>query len=77
MNDSTMDTSVKGWLKTLIIVAIPIVGLVMLFVYAFSNDTPSIKANWAKAMLIFLGIVLVLYLTFGPALMMTCYMLFS
>jgi cell division protein FtsW (lipid II flippase) len=52
--------SVGDWFVTILITAIPIVGLVMLFVWAFSSDTNISKANWAKATLIWylVGIVI-------------------
>ena len=37
-NQDQKPMSVKDWLITLLIMAIPIVGLVMLFIYAFGND---------------------------------------
>jgi hypothetical protein len=62
----------KDWLITIIISYIPIVGIIMLFIWAFGSDTPETKANWAKAMLLFyvLMIVLsiVLSIVFGAAL---------
>ena len=57
--------SVKDWLITLIITAIPIVGIIMLFVWAFGSDTNTSKQNWAKAALIMAAIVIVLYMIFG------------
>jgi len=56
--------SVKDWIITLLITAIPIVGIIMLFVWAFgSNENPN-KSNWAKAALIWtaVGIVLTILL---------------
>jgi hypothetical protein len=67
MSDSTM--SVKDWLITLIITAIPIVGFVMLFVWAFGSGTPVNKANWAKAALLMMAILIVVYFIFGAALL--------
>jgi len=49
------------WLVTLILTAIPIVGIVMLFVWAFGSDTKPSKANWAKATLLFVAIAVVFY----------------
>lgn len=53
--------SVKDWLITLVITAIPIVGLIFLFLWAFGSDTNPNKANWAKAALLFYVILFVLY----------------
>lgn len=54
--------SVKDWLITLLILAIPIVGIVMLFVWGFGNGTNANKRNFAKASLIWAAIIFVLYL---------------
>lgn len=66
-NQKTM--SVNDWLITFLIMAIPIVGLVMLFVYAFGSDQNVNKQNWAKAQLIMIAIVLalvfIMFLIFG------------
>ena len=56
--------SVGDWFVTILISAIPLVGFVMLFVWAFSSGTPASKANWAKATLLFGVIFLVLGLVF-------------
>lgn len=56
--------SVGDWLITMIITAIPIVGIIMLFVWAFSSSTHPTKVNWAKATLILIAIVLILYIIF-------------
>jgi hypothetical protein len=50
------------WFLTLFLTSIPIVGIVLLFVWAFSSTTNPNKANWAKAGLAWAAIVLVLYL---------------
>ena len=52
--------SVKDWLVTLLLMAIPIVGIVLLFVYAFGSNENVNRQNWAKAQLIMLAIVMVL-----------------
>lgn len=53
--------SLGDWILTLIILAIPIVGLVMLFVWGFSSGTHPSKQNYCRAVLIFalIGFVLV------------------
>jgi heme/copper-type cytochrome/quinol oxidase subunit 2 len=64
--------TVGDWFVTVLVAAIPLVGLIMLFVWGFSSDTNPNKANWAKAMLIWMAIVIVLYIiifaTVGAAL---------
>ncbi len=57
--------SVGDWMLTLLLASIPLVGVVMLFVWAFGDSTNLSKKNWAKATLIFLAILLVLYLILG------------
>lgn len=53
------------WFITMLITAIPIVGIVMLFVWAFGGSTNPTKANWAKASLLWMligGIIFVLFM---------------
>lgn len=68
-NQNQKPMSVKEWLITFLILAIPLVGLVMLFIYAFGENQNINKQNWAKAQLIWLAIVLALmfliFLAFG------------
>ena len=52
--------SVKDWMITILIAAIPLVGFVMLFVWAFGSNENMNKSNWAKAALIWTAIVMVL-----------------
>ncbi len=54
--------TVGEWFITILITAIPLVGLIMLFVWAFSTGTNPAKGNWAKAMLIWAAIIVVLYI---------------
>ena len=56
--------SIGDWIITGLIFAIPIVGFVMLFVWAFGSNTQPSKANWAKATLIMIGISIVIFLLF-------------
>lgn len=53
--------TVGEWLITLLIASIPLVNIVMLLIWAFSGNTKLSKANWAKATLIWLLIVLAFY----------------
>ena len=61
--------SVKDWLVTPLLMAIPVVGIVLLFVYAFGDNENINKQNWAKAQLllvaIILGLVIIIALIFG------------
>ncbi len=56
--------SVKEWLITLVITAIPLVGLIFLFLWAFGDDTNQNKANWAKAALLFYLILFAINILF-------------
>jgi hypothetical protein len=58
------DVSVGDWMITILITAIPIVGLIMLFVWAFGGGAPASKKNWAIATLIWFAIGIVLGIIF-------------
>lgn len=65
MNDlNERPMSVKDWLVTFIVTAIPMVGFIMLFVWGFGGNAPTSKANWAKAALIFYAISIVFLVLF-------------
>lgn len=57
-----------NWILTMIIMCIPLVNIIMLFVWAFSKGSNPSKANWAKANLIFIAVGIVLFLLFGSVL---------
>lgn len=61
-NRNNYPVSTGNWVITLLITAIPLVNIVMLFVWAFSSETNASKSNWAKASLIWLAIVLGIYI---------------
>lgn len=52
--------TVTTWLITLLISAIPVINLIMLFVWSFSKSIDPGRRNWAKAMLILLALCLIL-----------------
>lgn len=54
--------SVKDWVITSLIMIIPLVGFIMLFVWAFGDGTNPNKANWAKAALILTVVAVVFYM---------------
>ncbi|HET7560864.1 MAG TPA: hypothetical protein VFJ87_00610 [Rhodanobacteraceae bacterium] len=68
--DSTM--SLGDWLITLIVLCIPIVGLIMAFVWGFSSGTNINKQNFCRATLILwlilIALYIVLFAVFGAAL---------
>ncbi len=62
--------TVKDWLLVMLLMCIPIVNLVMPFVWAFGGgNIPESKKNWAKAMLlwavIMIGVYVLLIIVFG------------
>lgn len=58
------EVSVGDWMITLLITALPLIGLIMLFVWAFGDGTNLSKKNWAKATLIWYAISIVLFIIF-------------
>ena len=52
MNARSTDVSVGEWMVTMLLMCIPVVNIIMLFVWAFGGDAPVSKSNWAKAGLI-------------------------
>jgi len=71
-NHNNQIVSTGEWVVTLLVTAIPLIGFIMLFVWAFGNNTISSKANWAKATLIWMAISIAIYILsviiFGAAL---------
>ncbi|MGM0648807.1 MAG: hypothetical protein ACQESZ_10545 [Bacteroidota bacterium] len=61
-NGENNPVSLGEWVITMIISAIPLVNLIMLFVWGFGDSTKTSKANWAKATLIFIAIGIVLWI---------------
>ncbi|MBQ8591936.1 MAG: hypothetical protein IJ485_04205 [Lachnospiraceae bacterium] len=54
--------SLGEWMISFLIMMIPCVGLVMMFVWAFSSTEKKSKSNYFKAQLIWMAIIFVLYL---------------
>lgn len=52
--------SIGDWIVTLIVTAIPLVGFIMLFVWAFGDGTHPSKKTWAQAYLILMVVVIIL-----------------
>lgn len=53
--------SIGDWMITLFLAAIPIIGFIMLLVWAFGDGSTPSKANWAKATLLWLVIMAAFY----------------
>jgi hypothetical protein len=72
-NNPTPVISVGDWIITLLIKSIPVINIVMLFVWAFGGGNNPNKSNWAKAVLIWIAISMVIgviiLIVFGAAIM--------
>lgn len=53
---------VSDWMITLLLLAIPLVNIIMLFVWAFGGGTNPNKANYSKATLLWMLIVFGIYI---------------
>ncbi len=60
----TTPMGMKDWFITLLISYIPLVGLIMLIVWAFDSNTNVNKKNWAKASLIWMLIGIAIAIIF-------------
>jgi hypothetical protein len=79
MEDHANSSVVKtgDWVITFLIAAIPLVGFIMLFVWAFSGGTNPSKANWAKAALIWFAIIILIWILFALVFGATLFSAFS
>lgn len=53
-------TTTGQWVLTLFLACIPLIGLILMFVWAFGSNTPPSKKNWARANLVWLLIAIIL-----------------
>ncbi len=58
------EVSVGEWVLTIILAILPCVGQILLLVWAFGGETQPTKKNWARAMLIFMLIGIILSVAF-------------
>lgn len=56
--------TVGDWIVTFILLAIPIINIVMPFIWAFSSSTPLSKKNYGKAILILWAVTFVILILF-------------
>ncbi|MDR1209633.1 MAG: zinc-ribbon domain-containing protein [Clostridiales bacterium] len=54
--------TIGDWVVTYLLQMIPLVGIILMFVWAFDSSTKPSKKNWARASLILAGVVLGLYI---------------
>ena len=61
------EISTGEWIASTILAHLPLIGIVILLVWAFGGGTSPTKANWAKAQLFIVvaifGLAIALYLT--------------
>lgn len=57
--------SVKDWVITMLILMIPMVNIIMLFVWAFGDGTIKTRSNFAKAQLVIWLISIALFVLLG------------
>lgn len=65
--ENNNNVSVGNWLLTMLLMCIPIVNIVMLFVWAFGGGAEKSKSNWAKAQLIWMLIMIILSIVISVA----------
>jgi hypothetical protein len=58
------DVSFGEWFLTIFLTAIPLVGIILLLVWAFGSTAKPSKANWAKANLAWAVIAIAFYVIF-------------
>ncbi len=74
-NQPVVDQEIKPikWTLFIFVSALPLIGLIMLCIWAFGNDAKRARSNWAKGMLIYwviaLVISLIFFAIFGAAIM--------
>ncbi len=56
--------TLKDWMIILLVMLIPLVNIIMMFVWAFGEGNPN-RQNYFKASLLFAAIVIVLYIVFA------------
>jgi hypothetical protein len=61
--------TVGDWMLNFLILSIPLVNFIVLLVWAFSSDTNPIKANFSKAALIWMIILVGIYIVFFGAIL--------
>ncbi len=57
--------SLGDWILTLIVLMIPLVNIIMLFVWGFSGGTHPSKQNFCRAQLVLIAIFIVLAILFA------------
>jgi Na+/phosphate symporter len=64
IGNNNKSMTIGDWLITFLIQCIPLVGFIMMFVWAFGDGTNPSKKAWAQASLIFALIMVVIVIIF-------------
>ncbi len=62
--NATNIMSYKDWAVTIFLASLPIIGLILVLIWAFDSNTSINKKNWAKGMLLLLVIYFVIAMLF-------------
>ena len=62
--ENTPAMSYKDWALTIFLASLPIIGFILVLVWAFDSETNIHKKNWAKGNLLIMIIVFVLVFMF-------------
>jgi hypothetical protein len=54
--------TVGDWMIILLLISIPIINIIMLFVWALSSDTNETKSNFAKAVLMWFVVIIIIWI---------------
>jgi len=60
--------SVGDWMIVLLLISIPVVNVVMLFIWALSSEVNETKSNFAKAALMWFVVIIILWFVFFASL---------
>ena len=71
------EVSFGNWMLTILLTCIPIVGFIMLIIWAVGDETPASKKNWARAQLIWMIIFTVIGISFASAFFAFLWAIFS
>lgn len=66
-NENSEHMTLGNWVITLLLMCIPLVNIILVFVWAFGSDVNKSKKTFFQAQLIFGAISIVLMIIFGSA----------
>ena len=77
LNTEVQIPSVGDWLIIFLLLLIPLVNIILLLVWAFSSDTNPVKANFSKAALLWIIILMGISILFFGAIFSAIFSAFS